>query len=193
MKPQRLPILLAIFLTLPAWAGEKGGHAFTLGVESSFGDLLTYPSAGFQFSLKPYFNWDVAGSGFVLSLAYGFPLAPWGGPTQLELIEEYGVTLNEKANLGLTFGNDNSLTFASPIGLGGFVYLNVGLGKWSLQGEFTYLDFGAFGFGKVSLVPGYTFEWGKWNLGLKLKFNLGLASAPATLGLEPLVSIDYTF
>jgi len=193
MKPTRHFLLLTLLLALPAWPGEKGGNVFTVGVESSFGDLLSYPSSGFQFSLKPYLNLDVAGSGFVLSLAYGFPIAPWGGPTQLELAEEYAITLSEKAGLDLTFGNDNSLTFGNPVTAGGFVYFRFGWKGWGLGSEITYLDGGAFGFGKVSIIPGYNFEIGKNVLGVKVKFNLGLASAPTSLGLEPLLSFDHSF
>jgi hypothetical protein len=185
--------LIMLIVLSHAWAGEKTRHSATFGIESSFGDVLSYGTTGFQLSLKPYFNWDVAGSGFVLSLAFGFPVAPWGGPTQLELIEEYGITLSEKLDLGFAFGNANNLTFQSPPGLGGFVYFNFGLKGWAFQAEINYLELGAFGFGKISLVPGYTFSLGNFGLGLKLKFNLALASPPATLGLEPLLSIDYTF
>lgn len=191
MKPFAISLLFFLFpYVLPS---EPARHSLTLGVETSFGDIFSYPTTGFQFSLKPYLNWDVAGSGFVLGVAFGLPIAPWGGPTQLELIEEYGLTLNEKAGLELAFGNQNSLTFASPVLPGGYLYLLLGLKGWGLGAEITYLDAGAFGFGKLSLVPGYTFEIGAFHLGLKVKFNLGLASAPATLGLEPLLSFDRTF
>jgi hypothetical protein len=191
MKPITLLLLLCLFpIVCPA---EKPRHSLALGVETSFGDVLSYPATGFQFSLKPYLNWDVAGSGFVLGIAFGLPIAPWGGPTQLELIEEYGLTLNEKAGLELAFGNQNSLTFGSPVLPGGYLYLLLGLKGWGLGAEITYLDAGAFGFGKLSLVPGYTFEFGAFHLGLKVKFNMSLAGSPATLGLEPLISFDRTF
>lgn len=95
------------------------------------------------------------------------------------------IPLDEKRSLCFRFENENSLSFQSPPGLGRYIYFNFGLKGWAFQTGINYLELGAFGLGKLSLVPDYTFSTGNFGLGLKLKFYLGLASSPAMLGLGP--------
>jgi hypothetical protein len=188
-------IIVAIFLTISGLLvaeEEKEGTGISVGLETGYGDVLTY-GEGFEFRMKPNIGWNIMNSGFSLGLGWVVPVYPFGvgAPHEIELSESYEIGMGD-SGFEVEFGNVNSFALVEPVGVGGFIFVGIGYSGFSLDIQAHYLAETAFGFNGLVFIPGYSLEMGDSEIGIS--FEIGMwPGEPITWTIEPVIGFSYSF
>ena len=188
-------LIVAVFLMVSGLAmaeEEKKGTGISVGLETGYGDVLTY-GQGFEFWVKPNIGWNIMDSGFSLGLGWVVPVYPFsaGSSHEIELSESYELDMGD-SGLEAELGNVNSFALANPVGVGGVIFGGIGYSGFSLDIQAHYLDETDFNFYGLVFVPGYSLELGDSEIGIS--FEIGMwTGEPIIWSIEPVIGFSYNF